>query len=401
MNHEESNELMNLQIIQNKNAYAIEIDDGNGNYDNSKESSFDYVFDPSEYIGDHSDNRLGNDNNVDSGKDVNNPSKNMESATRSIRDYEKSEINKDYQAINDDDNYDDQSKSKSISKDVKKFDNMSDLNLVAVGDFYCNDETEKTIENIIAIDPELIITTGDHLKNVKSARCWIEMSEELKDKMKIAIGNHDTETSKIFKQITDHHNMKSPYYSHDFENIHFISLSTEHHFKKGSKQYNFIKEDLEKTSNNTDIDWIIVHQHKAIYSTKHNKEDAEDLRNTYHPLFEEFNVDVVISSHNQYYERTYPVLYNYEDENGPLFIDNDNSTDNYYDNTDGIIFLTVGTAGDELHEIGDKEDYYAIQKEEYGFLNLKLENNGKTIIGEFHSNDDKIIDEFYLNKRNV
>src|SRR5688572_8652094 len=39
-----------------------------------------------------------------------------------------------------------------------------DLNLVAVGDFYCNDETEDTIENIISIDPELIITTGDHVK---------------------------------------------------------------------------------------------------------------------------------------------------------------------------------------------------------------------------------------------
>jgi hypothetical protein len=195
--------------------------------------------------------------------------------------------------------------------------------------------------------------------------------------------------------------MKSPYYSHDFENIHFISLSTEHPFEKGSKQYNFIKEDLKKTSNNTNIDWIIVHQHKAMYSSKHNKGDAEDLRKTYHPLFEEFNVDVVISSHNQYYERTYPLLFNYEDQKGPLFIDEYKSADNYYYNTDGIIFLTVGTAGDELHEIGDREDYYAIQKEEYGFVNLKLENNGKTIIGEFHSNDGKIIDEFYLDKRHL
>jgi predicted MPP superfamily phosphohydrolase len=51
-----------------------------------------------------------------------------------------------------------------------------DLNIVAVGDFYCNDQTEDTIENIISIDPELIITTGDHVKNVKSVKCWIEMS---------------------------------------------------------------------------------------------------------------------------------------------------------------------------------------------------------------------------------
>jgi len=52
------------------------------------------------------------------------------------------------------------------------------INIVAVGDFYCNDETEDIIEDIISVNPELIITTGDHVKNVKSADCWIEMSED-------------------------------------------------------------------------------------------------------------------------------------------------------------------------------------------------------------------------------
>ena len=56
------------------------------------------------------------------------------------------------------------------------------LNIVAVGDFYCNDETENTIKNIIAINPELIITTGDHVKDVGSIKCWAEMSQPIKDK---------------------------------------------------------------------------------------------------------------------------------------------------------------------------------------------------------------------------
>ena len=47
-------------------------------------------------------------------------------------------------------------------------DQDNDLNIVAVGDFYCNDETEDTVENIISINPELIITTGDHVKDVFS-----------------------------------------------------------------------------------------------------------------------------------------------------------------------------------------------------------------------------------------
>jgi hypothetical protein len=275
--------------------------------------------------------------------------------------------------------------------------NYEDINIVAVGDFYCNDETQRTIENIISIDPELIITTGDHVKDEISADCWIQMSKDIKDKMKIAIGNHDIETSKIFKQIMDNHNITRPYYSHDFKNIHFISLSTEHPFGEGSKQYKFIKDDLEKTSssNDTNTDWIIIHNHKPLYSTKNDKESAEELRNTYHPLFEKYNVDLVISSHNQYYERTYPLLYNSTNDKEPIVANN--SKTNYY-NISGIKYLTVGTAGDGLHNIGDKEDYYIIQKDRHGFLNLKLENNGKIIVGEFHTNKGKILDNFELTK---
>ena len=72
---------------------------------------------------------------------------------------------------------------------------------IAVGDWYCNKETEKTIENILAINPEVIITTGDHVKDEKSAKCWIEMSEKIKDKMKIAIGNHDKILLKFINKL--------------------------------------------------------------------------------------------------------------------------------------------------------------------------------------------------------
>ncbi len=130
---------------------------------------------------------------------------------------------------------------------------LTDYNFIAVGDWYCNEETKQTINNILAQHPELIITTGDQVKESSSASCWIEMSKPIKDKMKIAMGNHDAEFANIYKQIVDYHNIKNPYYSHDFQYIHFISMSTEHPFEKGSKQYEFIKSDLEKASKNSSI----------------------------------------------------------------------------------------------------------------------------------------------------
>ncbi len=281
-----------------------------------------------------------------------------------------------------------------------------DINIVSAGDYYCNDETEDTIENIISVDPEMIITTGDHVKDEKSAKCWIQMSEPIKDKMKIAIGNHDAEFSKIYKQIIKNHNLKSPYYSHDFKNIHFISLSTEHPYEEGSKQYKFIKSDLKKSSTNSSIDWIIVHQHKPLYSTNADMVESERIKDTFLPLFEKYGVDFVISGHNQYYERTHPMSYNKvvgveikdPESMSERTEDDDDDSKSIYENPNGIIYLTVGTAGDELQQIKVKDAYYIIQKEKYGFLNLKLENNGKTIIGEFHTNNDKILDNFKVKK---
>jgi predicted MPP superfamily phosphohydrolase len=277
----------------------------------------------------------------------------------------------------------------------------TDYNFIAAGDWYCNEETKRTINNIIRENPELVITTGDHVKDTPSASCWIEMSKPIKDKMKIAIGNHDAEFANIYKQIVDYHNVKNPFYSYDFMNVHFISLSTEHPFENGSKQYEFIKNDLEKISNNSDIDWIVIHQHKPLYSTKQDKKEAEQLRDTYQELFQQYDVDLVISSHNQYYERTYPIIYNKEYEKAtkiePKPIITNPSRSDYSNKDNGIIFLTVGTAGDELNSVYDKPYFYAFQESKFGFLEIELENNGKRLVGQFHTNDGKVADQFKLN----
>jgi len=75
-----------------------------------------------------------------------------------------------------------------------------------------------------------------------------------------------------------------------------------------------------------------------------------------------------------------------------------NHSINEYSDKDGIIFLTVGTAGDELDPVKEKHRYYVIQDSKFGFLNVNLENNGKTLVGQFHTNTGQIIDHFRLNK---
>ena len=83
----------------------------------------------------------------------------------------------------------------------------------------------------------------------------------------------------------------------------------------------------------------------------------------------DINVDLVLSGHTQYYQRSLPLSYNNYDPAYPVTIDQNN-----YDHSDqdGIIFLTAGTAGDKLHNIDYFLPYYVIQERYFGFLNFDL-----------------------------
>ena len=42
--------------------------------------------------------------------------------------------------------------------------------------------------------------------------------------------------------------------------------------------------------------------------------------------------------------------------------------------------------------------FMSLQQSQFSFLNVKIENNGKTLIGEFLTNNGTVIDYFKLNK---
>ena len=58
----------------------------------------------------------------------------------------------------------------------------------------------------------------------------------------------------------------------------------------------------------------------------------------------------------------------------------------------------MGTGGDKLDPVKERYDFYVLQESQFGFLNVKIENNAKTLIGEFLTNNGKIIDDFKLKK---
>ena len=276
----------------------------------------------------------------------------------------------------------------------------SDINFIAAGDWNCNKETKKTIKKMTKLEPELVVGLGDYTYQNISPQCWFDISEPIDENMKIVIGNHDLDFQSSYDQLLDHYNLLEPYYSFNFYNIHFLAISSEHPFEKGSKQYKFIKSDLEESLQDPSILWRIVFLHKPMYtSANFDRKDSENLKNTFHQLFEKYQIDLVLSGHTQYYQRSLPLLYNNNDSTFPTIIDQNNN--NGYTNNKGVIFVTAGTAGDALHNIDYFHPYYVIQEGKFGFLNFDLENNGHTLMGTFYETDARdILDRFVISKDN-
>ena len=281
----------------------------------------------------------------------------------------------------------------------------SDFNFATAGDWACTSDTTDTVNNILDKNPELILGLGDYDYYGPDANCWLERVQPIDDKMKIAIGNQDVEMESKFAQYIEHFGLTNQYYSFDYQNVHFTVMSDYVPDEIGSEQYRFVQNDLAKAAADPNIDWIIVVHHNNAYSSTANSVISGAFgqwKAAYHPLFELYNVDLVLQGHHHSYQRSYPIQYNSDTSRNPIIIDENTNT---YTNPEGQIFLTVGTGGAGLHPLnGNKAPYLVTAQDEvHGFLNVDVTNNNNngttTLVGTFYSNNGgEMTDQFTIAK---
>jgi hypothetical protein len=271
----------------------------------------------------------------------------------------------------------------------------ADFNFAAVGDWECNSNTNNTVNNIVDKNPELVLGLGDYSYNKTSDDCWFKTVHPIDAKMKIAIGNHDYRGVGQLSRYMNHFGLGEQYYSFDYQNIHFIALSTEIPYNATSAQYNFVKNDLSTAASNPNTDWIIAYFHRQMYTSPGDTPAYAMIRNTYHPLFEQYGVDLVLQAHNHNYQRTYPLIINNTSPSNPIQTSTNTTT---YEDPDGQIFVTVGTGGRHLDFLTGKKEYVIKQYEGFGMLNVDITNNGRSLTGKFYANNGTVIDQFAIVK---
>ena len=150
-------------------------------------------------------------------------------------------------------------------------------------------------------------------------------------------------------------------------------------------QYQFVLDDLKKTNQNKNIEWIFVIFHKPMYSSISKQLEEYIMRDKYQQIFDKYNVDLVIQGHNHIYSRTLPLSFNSEQISEPILDQNiANSNNNAtFTQPNGIVYLVVGTGGDELYEITEKPYYVQNQYDKgFGFVDLKIDD--KKLDGTFY-----------------
>lgn len=315
-----------------------------------------------------------------------------------------------FKPLERDEEHEKESKKESVEPKTKSFDGYNfakegdnkrkQFNFATVGDFGCSKNAKKTISNIEEKKPELVLPLGD-LSYQSTADCWFDAMSPVKGKIMVTLGFHDVNDGKSkLDQYVKSFEMDKHYYSFDYRHVHFITMASESKFNVGSAQYKFINEDLKKASENKDIDWIVVTTYGPFYTSPSTHKAEKDLRDIYHPLFEKYNVDLVLQAHNHNYQRTYPISYNSAGDSSEPIVTNQLTT-GYNDNTHGTVFTLIGTAGESFYPLASQAPYVASQFDKFGFLNIDISNGNPhtKLTGTFYDNKgDAILDQFTIEK---
>jgi hypothetical protein len=149
-----------------------------------------------------------------------------------------------------------------------------------------------------------------------------------------ALGNHDwhVDPDAHFREEWYLPNNEH-YYSFDRGNAHFIALDTcDGDIYDRSNQIAWLRADLEA---HRDAQWTFVFYHHPGYTCTYKGYNHAVIDN-FHPLFDEFAVDVVFMGHAHTYERLYPMR-------GAMPFNQDQDPD--YTDPSGTLYVTSGCGG--------------------------------------------------------
>lgn len=199
-------------------------------------------------------------------------------------------------------------------------DNRPDQDLVDTGP---NPLWSRILEEALAETPQLFINTGDMVYDGSQKKQWADFIETSESGFAhvasiMTMGNHDEDDvngdgaiyNRLFELPRNTRTATEDYYSTDVGPVHLVSLNTQF-VRPGTTERDEMLEWLRADLAATRQPWKIVFFHKAVYTrgNHHTGEEHDGAINAaLTPIFDEYDVDLVLNGHSHDYERYAPTV---------------------------------------------------------------------------------------------
>ncbi|GBD92033.1 alkaline phosphatase precursor [bacterium BMS3Abin04] len=241
---------------------------------------------------------------------------------------------------------------------------------------------KKIVDLILSYHPLFVANNGDLVERGYVYEQWKKLffdpAHDMMAEIPLvpAIGNHEENAEYYYNYFCLPEN--KAWYSFDVSDAHFVIVNTEEPFLFGSdEQINWLKRDL---ANNKST-WKFVFEHIPPFTSGGNYYSNERVRvkNLLHPIYEKYNVDMVISGHDHHYERSKPI---------------GSKNSNH-----AVAYIVGGNGGTPMRYIGVRRQFSLVASRTFGFALISID--GKKMNFKEISINNKIIDEFTLDKNNL
>lgn len=186
-----------------------------------------------------------------------------------------------------------------------------DTNVGVIGETEDNEWLAKLLERIRLRSIDWLTFTGN-ITSSSNPIPWFNMLGIFRERTALSFGIFDNINPQMKSKITSLLAPSVPalsrgYYSKTRYNLCEIFMDVTKPFENGSPQYDFIAATLSSAKDNPKIDFIVVYCNKAFYATLAANDATQvidgRLRTTYHKLFEDNGVHLVISGQFKNYQR--------------------------------------------------------------------------------------------------
>jgi hypothetical protein len=215
--------------------------------------------------------------------------------------------------------------------------------------------TEQVVDEIARLDPDFVLLGGDYAYFNTETRfatvddaidAWFNQMQDVgaRSPMMVTYGNHETLLSERFEDWAPRFPTPDGWssrraYSFDVGDVHFVSIfAVSDTAGLASGQLTWIEQDI-TAAKAAGARWIVPFFHVSPFSDGKNHPSNLQLRAQLGPLFERLGVKLAISSHDQAYERSYPLV------GVPSSTRATTTAKRCYTSSDGVTWVKVSPGG--------------------------------------------------------